>query len=161
MPPEGTPTCHPSPMHMVPAEILWPEQPFAPRHRSQSQVRKQMRWLFSCQVLSAAQRNARCRAQGSPQPRALVPAWWHWVSRLCRQEERQGKPQLLWQKPLEQLSKGTPRPGWQPAQPWGTHGQAGKPPGSLGFRPLCVEPVLGRWRRRSGGDVVVICVTLS
>lgn len=55
MPPEGTPTCHPSPTHMVPAEILWPEQPFAPRHRSQSQVRKQMRWLFSCQVLSAAQ----------------------------------------------------------------------------------------------------------
>lgn len=84
-------------------------------------------------------------------------------------EERQGKPQL-WQKPLEQLSKGMQRLGQQLAQPWGTHGcgRAWKPPGSLGFRPLWGSwgggggaVVVARWRRCGGDGAVATRITLA
>lgn len=64
-------------------------------------------------------------------------------------EGRQGKPRL-WQKPLEQLSKGMRRLGWaglagsqlSPGAPVAV-AEPGNPPDALGFRPLCEEPVLG------------------
>lgn len=77
-------------------------------------------------------------------------------------EEKQGKPRL-WQKPLEQLSKGAQRPGWVPlAGSWlgpgvpGASTEPGNPPAAPGFRPLCQEPVPGRWRGRGGA--AAICV---